>query len=421
MAAPDGIKSLDVILTAGCNLRCSYCYQNDKKARRMDWETLRASMDLLLRSRQPEVRLSFIGGEPLLEFPLIRRAVAYVEEARPPGTRVAYDIITNGTLLGEEQAAFLVEHDFTVQLSFDGVPAAQEFRGRGTFGVLDRLLDQLRCRRYNFFRDKLSISLTLLVETIPYVADSIAYFLDKGVQEILISPRITHQPNWRNEQIDDLDREFARVFEVCLGHFHRTGEVPLAVFHKESDQAPVGHFESLTMCGAGSGEHPAIDVDGQMVGCVTFAESYQTFPTAFLRSRLEAMRMGDLRDAALLQRMAAYPAAARAAGLFHNKQNKYSTYGRCGECRYLRSCGVCPTSIGHLPGNTDPNRVPDYLCAYNLVTQKYRERFPRVPALRDLLLGVAPVPTLVRELDVFADRMESARLRVQCESSRGRH
>ena len=45
----------------------------------------------------------FIGGEPLLEFPMIQRAVAYVEARRPPRPAVHYDLITNGTLLGEEQ------------------------------------------------------------------------------------------------------------------------------------------------------------------------------------------------------------------------------------------------------------------------------------------------------------------------------
>ena len=92
--------------------------------------------------------------------------------------------------------------------------------------------------------------------------------------------------------------------------------------------------------------------------------------------------MGDLLDPRLPRRMAAYPAAARAAGIFHDKQDKYSSYGRCGECRYLSTCGVCPVSIGHQPGNDDPDRIPDFQCAYNLVALKYRERFPFQPSAR---------------------------------------
>jgi hypothetical protein len=145
---------------------------------------------------------------------------------------------------------------------------------------------------------------------------------------------------------------------------------------------------SLSMCGIGRGETLTVDVDGQIHGCVMFADSYQEFRTAFLRTRLQAMRMGDLRARELPQRLAAYPAAAQAAGIFDAKQDKYSSYGRCGECRYLAECSVCPVSIGHDPGNDDPRRVPDFQCAYNLVSLKHREAFPAQPSQRERVLGV---------------------------------
>jgi hypothetical protein len=46
---------------------------------------------------------------------------------------------------------------------------------------------------------------------------------------------------------------------------------------------------------------------------------------------------------------------------------------------------VCPISIGHQPGNTDPDRIPDFQCAYNLVSLEYRERFPVQPGPRERL------------------------------------
>jgi sulfatase maturation enzyme AslB (radical SAM superfamily) len=400
MAKPTGIKTLDVILTAGCNLRCSYCYQNEKKSRRMDWDTLRASADLLLQSRERDVRLLFVGGEPLLEFPLIQRAVAYVEERRPPALTVHYDLITNGTMLGEEQATFLVDHDFEVQLSFDGVPAAQDVRGKGTFAILDRLLDRLRAEHSPWFEKNLSVSITLIAATVPYLADSVEYFLEKRVPEIAVAAAVTHQPTWRYEQIGELDQQFARIFKASLRHFRRSGEVPFVLFRR--NHASVHHPQGLSMCGVGRGETPAVDVDGQVHGCVMFAESYQLFPTAFLKTRLESIKMGDLRAPDFAGRFEAYPEAAEKAQIFDNKQDKYSSYGRCGECRFLSTCTVCPVSIGHQPGNTDPHRIPDFLCAYNLASLKYRERFPRQPGPREFLTGRAPLPALMAELGSFA-------------------
>jgi hypothetical protein len=130
-----------------------------------------------------------------------------------------------------------------------------------------------------------------------------------------------------------------------------------------------------------------VDVDGQIHGCAAFTESYQKFPAPFLRQTVESIRMGDFRAADFRQRLAAYPDAARSAGIFHDKHDKYSAYGKCGECRFLDSCTICPASIGHIPGNTDPRRVPDSLCAFNLVSLNYRDRFPIQPTPLEVLTG----------------------------------
>src|SRR5262245_10519455 len=102
-SVPTDLRGLNLVLTAGCNLSCSYCYQSDKKNRHIDWTIVQAALDRLLVSTRREVYLLFIGGEPLLEFPTIERAVAYVTEHKRPDMRIRYVIITNGLLLGEHQ------------------------------------------------------------------------------------------------------------------------------------------------------------------------------------------------------------------------------------------------------------------------------------------------------------------------------
>jgi hypothetical protein len=263
--------------------------------------------------------------------------------------------------------------------------------------LLDQLLDRLRGERRAFFSRNFSVSITLTPPTIPTLADSFQYFLDKGVPQVAVAPAATHQPAWRHDGLVELDREFARIFEASLAHFQRTGEVPFVLFRHAPDSS-VHAPQGLSMCGVGRGDSPAVDVDGQVHGCVMFTESYQVFPTRLLKTRLEAMRMGHLQAKDLADRFRAYPRAARAARIFDDKQDKYSSYGRCGECRFLATCAVCPVSIGHQPGNEDPRRVPDFMCAYNLVSLKYREQFPSQPTPRDLLLGRAPLPTLMKEL-----------------------
>ncbi len=395
------LKSLDAVLTAACNLKCGYCYQNAKNRSRMDWATLRACVDLLLSSRRRDVLLTFYGGEPLLEFPMVRRAVAYAEARKPKQKRVRYGIVTNGTLFGPDVAAFLDRHRFETRLSFDGNAAAQDLRAKGTFRVLDRLLDFLRTDRPRFFRDDLSVNVTLHSGNLRHLADSIDYFLGKGVHAIILGPLVTHDEEWRRDTIEDLEIQMARAYRSCVRHYWRTGRIPLTVLRGNEAEARRDPF-GLSLCGVGSGETLSVNPDGRVCGCVMFADAYQTFPSPDLRRRFGRMEMGDLRDPRFPERYARYPAATRAVRIFDDRHLKRSSYGRCDRCDHVSSCVVCPVSIGHFPGSPDPHRIPDSVCAINLVASKYRKRFSSSAGAYEFLVGKAALSVETRELRSFA-------------------
>ena len=381
------IASLQLVLTAACNLRCSYCYQTNKHNRRIEWDVVRPALDRLLTSTRSDVQVLFIGGEPLLEFPTIEQAVAYLHASKRPDMNIRLALITNGLLLGEREIQFLVKHRFYVKVSFDGVPAAQAERGLHTFGKLNALLDDLRDRYPAFYDQHLTVNLVVLPETIRYVARSVAYFvLEKRVQDLSIGAQFTTVHDWAPERIHELERAFAAIYRICLKRYRQTGEVPLQVFRKTATSR-TSHPTAMAMCGVGRGDQLAVDINGQAHGCVTFVESYQTFPTMFLRSRVEAMRLGDIRDPTFETRLRMFPDAVRSAEIFDHKEQKYSSYARCGDCKFIADCDVCPMSIGRIEGESDPRRIPDFNCAYNLVSLKYREKFPRMRPLAEAWTG----------------------------------
>jgi radical SAM protein with 4Fe4S-binding SPASM domain len=238
--------------------------------------------------------------------------------------------------------------------------------------------------------------MTVHPANVPHLADSVRYFLRRGVRSISIEPIVTHDPSWKTDSIAGLEEAFARVYRLCRRHYRLTGEVPLQAFRRAERDSP-HRPRKMQLCGAGSGETLAVDVDGQAHGCVMFVSSYQA-PSPFLRGRFDTMKMGDYRDAAFPERHAAYPEAARRTRLFDDKQDKYSSYGACRDCRFLGACGICPVSIGNIPGNTDPRRIPDFPCAWNLVSLKYRSRFPRPATARRILTGAVRPPLLVQQL-----------------------
>jgi len=396
MANRVDVRSLDVVVTSDCNLRCAYCYQRRRGQASMRWGTLRPAIDLLLASRRPHVKLLFIGGEPLLEFPLIARAVRYVDAHRRPGQRVEFELSTNGTLLSARRAAFLAAHDVDLQVSFDGVPEAQRARGASTFITLDRLVDRLRRDQPAYFERRLSVALTVTVAALPHLAGSIEYFLWKGVPQIVVSPALTPQAGWEDDGRRVLEEQFERLFEASLAHYRRTGAVPVQLLRRVAGRP--AREPGGWLCGAGRGESLAIDVDGELSGCLLFARSYARFPPTALGRAMGGLRLQSIGTPGLADRLARYPEALARVGVFHNRALKRSSMGRCATCRVRRACAICPVSIVHQAGNEDPNRVPDFVCAFTRLAAEWRQRFPAVPGPRARLARRAPVPTLVREV-----------------------
>jgi sulfatase maturation enzyme AslB (radical SAM superfamily) len=341
----------------------------------MDQDTMFRGIDLVFASEHDEVDVTFFGGEPLLEMDALRSGVAYAEERkRATGKHVTYSISTNGLLLDAEAVEFLAKHRFYTQLSFDGVAPMQKLRGTGTFEVLDGRLRELADRYPAFLRDCVHIGITLVPKTVPHLADSIEYFIDRGVREIGINPSMSIMMDWELSRIHELEEQFVRILEVSVSHYQATSEIPLKVFRGGRTNS-LPRPESITMCGVMRGEEPAVDVDGQVHGCATFVPSFQRFRSRFLRDRIDDMSIGDLRAPDFQERYQRFADAAERAGIFHHKEEKHSEYGRCGDCKYLASCSICPMSIGNLPGNEDPHRVPDFACAFNLVALKHRDLF----------------------------------------------
>ncbi len=385
MSPLERIEALTLILTSRCNMRCAYCYQSAKRPASASWRTIGAAIDLAMDGGRGEIDIGFCGGEPLLEFPLMRRAVARAEGKRPGGRGATYYISTNGTLLTEEIAAFLEEHRFETQISFDGVAAAQDLRGRGTFRTLDRLLARLRIRHAGFYESNVSIALTVTPRNLAQLAESVSYFLDMGASRIVIAPAIASDAEWSDDLMGGLDAQLASAFERSLAYYEETGEIPVQMFR--GGDAPSSAPRGRPLCGAARAAGITVDVDGEVYGCSMFARSYLDVESPLLRACVEAMRLGRIDDPGLSRRLASHPAAVRRAGIFHRKDRKRSAHARCAECRYLDRCFVCPACIAFAPGNGDPDRISDFCCAFNQAALKYQDRFPREAAAGDALLA----------------------------------
>lgn len=193
------VSYLRLDVTEQCNQRCSYCYfsGNYKKLRThgqkmMSRSTAHDAVDFLFQhsSKSSTVRISFYGGEPLLNFRTIKATVEYAKHCFK--TRVSFDILTNGSLLDDEIVKFLVGNDFWVTLSLDG-PSEIHDRNRvgtdggGTFARVWKKLNDLYQYHPKYFKEKVTIRCTIAP---PTTIQQMVDFFDLGFlaeQEVVFS------------------------------------------------------------------------------------------------------------------------------------------------------------------------------------------------------------------------------------------
>ena len=110
--------------TTACNMQCTYCYEgNNKESQFMSQEVMNQTLRFIkaiTNSRQDEeIVVDFHGGEPLLQFSLIKNAVEELKNIFKD--KVTFGITTNGTIMTDEIADFLCkEFYYSLSISLDG-------------------------------------------------------------------------------------------------------------------------------------------------------------------------------------------------------------------------------------------------------------------------------------------------------------
>lgn len=125
VAAP--IKSMCLHIAHDCNLRCKYCFADEGKFGgercRLSQETANRAIDFLIENSgsRHNLELDFFGGEPLLNFDVVKGTVAYARSLEKKHNKLfRFTITTNGVLLDDDKIDFINREMSNVVLSLDG-------------------------------------------------------------------------------------------------------------------------------------------------------------------------------------------------------------------------------------------------------------------------------------------------------------
>jgi uncharacterized protein len=185
------LSSLVLHVAHDCNLRCGYCYA-DFGRYGAEFGMMTADVAIAHVERffaqakdRKQVHVTFFGGEPLMNMPVVYAAHARAKElAIGQGRSIAFGITTNGTLLTDELADFFKKEGFTVTVSIDGPPDVND-RLRpmeGGQGSYERIMERVRSTKVD------AVARVTLTRRSTDVARIVRHLVEAGFREVGVSP-----------------------------------------------------------------------------------------------------------------------------------------------------------------------------------------------------------------------------------------
>jgi uncharacterized protein len=264
------INVLDLDVTKDCNLRCVYCFKSERVhggAASMTLPTAMAAIDWLVAASYgaPELWVNLMGGEPLLQFPMLTKLVPYAKRrAASHGKTVQFGCTTNLTLVDEEVAAFFRRWGMGWHCSIDGSPAVQNRLRPGPGGLESATQAERGARQVLKDRPAAMARATVTAELVGTMFDSLLYF--EGLGFVSFGFALAEPQRWRAADLAQYDVQMGRIREHARDNWYRRGVDKWFGALDFFISAHVSGARRLFSCGAGRGT-VLIDERGDIWPC----------------------------------------------------------------------------------------------------------------------------------------------------------
>lgn len=130
LASNKEIRRFKVAINTACPLRCEYCFIDKDSGEVISWDHVTGLVRFMLSSPGQVKKLLLYGGEPFLNFPLVKEIALYARaEALKAGKDLDLSICTSAALpLKPEWLEFLRDQRFFMSVSIDGDAKTHDLR-----------------------------------------------------------------------------------------------------------------------------------------------------------------------------------------------------------------------------------------------------------------------------------------------------
>lgn len=191
---PDSTGLHIFVVTLRCEHTCRYCQVSRQPEAKSEFdmteETARRALELAFRSPSPHLKIEFQGGEPLLNFPLVRWITAEAKRMNSEhGKDLGFVIATNLALLDEEILDFCAEEDVYLSTSIDGPSDLHNGnRRRPGQDSWQQAVAGIRRAQERLGADRVSALMTTTEASLDRAAEIIGTYAELGLCGVFLRP-----------------------------------------------------------------------------------------------------------------------------------------------------------------------------------------------------------------------------------------
>ena len=273
------VKALCLHVAHTCNLNCSYCfaslgkYQGDRAL--MSFEVGKQAFDFLIANSgtRKNLEVDFFGGEPLMNWDVVKRLVAYARSIEKEHNKnFRFTLTTNGMLIDDDVIDFANREMSNVVLSLDGRPEVndhfrRDYAGKGSYETIVPKFQKLVKARggKNYY-----VRGTFTHNNVDFTND-LFHMADLGFTELSMEPVVCPPDDPYALTEEDLPRLFEQYEILAKEMIKRKREGRGFTFYHYMLDLKHGPciYKRITGCGSGT-EYMAVTPWGELFPCHQF-------------------------------------------------------------------------------------------------------------------------------------------------------
>ena len=277
---PGVVKSMCLHAAHDCNLRCKYCFaatgdfcMGERKL--LPYEVGKAAIDWLVAhsGKRVNLELDFFGGEPLMNFDVVKQLVAYARSIeKEAGKNFRFTLTTNGVLIDQDVIDFCNKEMSNVVLSLDGRKEVHDrfrvdYAGHGSYDrIVPKFQELVRQRDGKNYYMRGTFT-----HHNPDFLEDIKTMLDLGFTELSMEPVVTAKGDPSGLTEEDLPILMQQYEDLAKLQLERYKEGrPFTFYHYMIDlTGGPCIYKRISGCGSGT-EYMAVTPWGDLYPCHQF-------------------------------------------------------------------------------------------------------------------------------------------------------